>query len=105
MDSLIDELLLRLEDMENAEDKAKIHKLEKESLILQREIHIAHKRLSASIALLKETTKLLHIMFAIARAHDGRKVQAESGWGSYWGIARECEKAVVEMEAIGPHLR
>ena len=105
MDALIDDLIQRLADMENAEKITKMHQLENDSLALQRELHIASKRLSATTDLLKETTKLLQITFATAQAHKKKKIKVESGWRTYWGIAQRCEKAVFEMECIDQSVR
>jgi|SRR5687767_14289208 hypothetical protein len=100
MDDLIDELLVRLEDMQHAENVAKLHQLEEESLGLERDLHLAcEQRLSAN-ALLKETTKLLQITFGIARAYDKKKAYAERGWRIYWGIEQQRVNAVFEMECI-----
>lgn len=99
---LIDDLLLRLKGMEHAEDKNKLHELENQSAILHRNIKVASKRLSITVSLLKETTKLLHVLSSVARAYDVNKGIAESTWVSYWGIAQQCDTAIVEMETLAP---
>lgn len=97
---LIDDLILRLEEMEYAQEKEKLHKLEKQSATLHRDIKVASKRLSITVSLLKETTKLLHILSSVARAYDGNKGRAENTWASYWGISRQYDTAIFEMESL-----
>ncbi|KAI0536662.1 hypothetical protein GGR58DRAFT_474462 [Xylaria digitata] len=100
MDSLIHDILHRLEDMRRTEDILELHKLEQESQALRQDIQATKKTISTTITLLNETKKALRIMSSILECFDGKKAKAESTWVSYWGIAQQCNAVSLEMESV-----
>ncbi|RYP02625.1 hypothetical protein DL764_005707 [Monosporascus ibericus] len=100
MDSMIDDLIHRLENMGNAKDLSKLHNLEEESSYLQQKIRVTKERLSSVNSLFKETTKILHILSSISKAFDGKTRKAENTWTSYWGIVQQYDDANFEMESV-----
>lgn len=100
MDSLIYDILHRIEDMRRTEDVLELNKLEDELQSLRQSIEAARKSLSRTRRLLDKTKKTLRIMSSILRSFDERKAKAENTWVSYWGIVRQCDAVFFEMEAI-----
>ncbi|RYP14047.1 hypothetical protein DL767_010444 [Monosporascus sp. MG133] len=100
MDSMIDDLIHRLENMGNAEDLSKLHSLEAESSYLQQERRVTKERLSSVKSLFKEITKILHILSSVSKVFDGKTKKAENTWTSYWGIVQQYDDANFEMESV-----
>lgn len=100
IEAMIDDLLRKLEDMEKADELSTLHQLESEATILRADIDIQLRHISTTVTLLKKTTKALNITVAAAEDFTGRRMNAESVWGQYWGIVRQCDAAVFEMEFI-----
>ena len=100
MESMIDELLYNLMEMEKLDDLSTVHKLEREAVILKNEIKHLHSDISRTTLLLKHVTKLLMILIAIIEAFDARTSNAENRWKRYWGICTQSEDLIFEMESL-----
>ncbi|KAF5528866.1 hypothetical protein FMEXI_14494 [Fusarium mexicanum] len=72
-----------------------------EITLLQEEVEKQNARLSASAALLREIATLIQMTTTTTEMFKGRKTNAESVWASYWGILKECDEAIFEMDSIG----
>lgn len=71
-----------------------------EMALLKEEIDQQNVRLRASIAILKETSRIIQIATEATESFKGKITNAESIWASYWGILKECEEAIFEMESV-----
>lgn len=104
VESMIDDLINRVESMEHVGELSKLHTIEGEIIELQQKIRNAKERLSTVETLAHNTTKILHTISSVAKVFDGETRKAEDGWTSYWGIAqqRPHDNANLEMQSADP---
>lgn len=99
-EQLSGDILQTLSGMRLHNTSATINGLMTEIALLKEEIEEQNARLSASTAILKETTKLIRAATAVTEAYKGQKMNAESVWASYWGVLKECDEAIFEMDSV-----
>lgn len=97
---LTSDILQRLDDMTLNDTSKATRSLAAEITLLKGEIEKQNARLSASTAILQETVDLIQIATQATELFKGQKTNAESVWASYWGILKECEEAIFEMDSV-----
>lgn len=82
----IDELLERLEHVEDMDMVRQLERLEAERAELSQEIENCKKALGRTTNLILETTETLSLLQTAAKVMEGKQAAAESKWLAYWGI-------------------
>ncbi|GKU05942.1 hypothetical protein FLAG1_08174 [Fusarium langsethiae] len=93
-------ILQILDDMGQGDTLNIAKSLTTEIAFLKGEIEKGNARLSVSTAILKDTVDLIRIATQATELFKKRNTNAESVWASYWGILKECEEAICEMDSI-----
>lgn len=101
-DNLIDQLLYKLQQMQDQDEIAQIHNLDYEAATLKKEIRQIQDRLSNTVRLLHSTNNHLKRCLIALDCMECQKKDAEDSWKQYWGIHKASKQLCVEMRCIGP---
>ncbi|RKK85893.1 hypothetical protein BFJ68_g15422 [Fusarium oxysporum] len=69
--------------------------------LLKEDIEKQNARLLASKALLEEIMDIIRITTKTADLFKRQSINAESVWASFWGILKECDESIFEMDSVG----
>ncbi|EWZ29302.1 hypothetical protein FOMG_15992 [Fusarium oxysporum f. sp. melonis 26406] len=95
------DILQILDDMIPQDTSKTTKSLTIEIGLLKEDIEKQNARLLASRALLEEIMDIIRITTKTAELFKRQNINAESVWASFWGILKECDEAIFEMDSVG----